>query len=213
MNCIIWLKRLIIRLPFWLPDFVLYLLQSVVYLVHYRRWLVNCKDANILEDRYDLFTMFNIGIINYYEFGVASGTSLNWWVKNNKSRYSKFYGFDTFEGLPERWGVYAKGAMASNIPKIDDHRVTFVKGMFQDTLPILTTPRIVHIDCDLYNSTSFILNNIKWQQGDVILFDDFNVMAHVFRAFWEWADSTKLKYKVIATTKHNSQIAIIVAGR
>src|SRR4051794_5790261 len=41
------------------------------------------------------------GPVNYLEFGVASGQSFNWWMTENLHSDSRFYGFDTFTGLPE----------------------------------------------------------------------------------------------------------------
>ena len=43
--------------------------------------------------------------IDYLEFGVASGKSFQWWLKRLTNDKNKFYGFDTFEGLPENWGI------------------------------------------------------------------------------------------------------------
>ena len=43
----------------------------------------------------------------------------------------KIYGFDTFEGLPEKWGAFSAGDMESGIPKTDDSRCAFIKGLFQ----------------------------------------------------------------------------------
>jgi hypothetical protein len=37
--------------------------------------------------------------IDYFEFGVSGGHSFKWWLEHNKNPGSKFYGFDTFEGL------------------------------------------------------------------------------------------------------------------
>ena len=75
--------------------------------------------------------------INYLEFGVSGGYSFSWWVKRNTDPGSTFTGFDTFEGLPEDWGGFRKGAMStrSQLPQIDDNRVSFKKGLFQETLP------------------------------------------------------------------------------
>ncbi|MDQ6843014.1 MAG: hypothetical protein M3Z92_01485, partial [Bacteroidota bacterium] len=47
--------------------------------------------------------------INYLEFGVADGHSFNWWMTQNTQAGSRFYGFDTFTGLPEDFGPYKKG--------------------------------------------------------------------------------------------------------
>src|SRR4030095_8056040 len=41
------------------------------------------------------------GPINYLEFGVAQGFSFKCFLEQNKHADSRFYGFDTFTGLPE----------------------------------------------------------------------------------------------------------------
>ena len=46
--------------------------------------------------------------LNYLEFGVADGHSFNWWMTENISLIHRFYGFDTFTGLPEDFGPIKK---------------------------------------------------------------------------------------------------------
>ena len=68
--------------------------------------------------------------IDYLEFGVSAAHSFRWWIKNNVHPQSRFYGFDTFEGLPEKWGQFEKGSLSAGIPTLEDSRHEFIKGLF-----------------------------------------------------------------------------------
>src|SRR5574337_1294727 len=46
--------------------------------------------------------------VNYLEFGVGDGETIKWWTTNIKHSEALFAGFDTFEGLPEDWGIFKK---------------------------------------------------------------------------------------------------------
>ena len=72
--------------------------------------------------------------LNYLEFGVASGESFKWFLQQNKNPGSNFYGFDTFDGLPEDWGPYKKGAFSTHntLPEINDARGKFYKGLYAE---------------------------------------------------------------------------------
>src|SRR6478735_2712111 len=62
-----------------------------------------------IADRYKL----DAQPISYFEFGVGSGASFEWWLKNATHPDSLFFGFDSFEGLPENWGrFFKKGELA-----------------------------------------------------------------------------------------------------
>jgi O-methyltransferase len=96
--------------------------------------------------------------IDYLEFGVFQGESINFWRTINLSEDSRFYGFDSFEGLPENWREsQKKGAFNAdgNIPKIDDQRVSFIKGWFDKTVEEFAArfrPKnrlVIHLDADL----------------------------------------------------------------
>jgi len=130
----------------------------------------------------------------YLEFGVASGHSFKWWINTCANPLSAFYGFDTFEGLPEDWGLFSKGDMQSPIPEVNDKRAQFIKGIFQDTLngflqkegpSFKGKKKVIHMDADLFTATLFALSQFYpyLQKGDIIMFDEFNVYGHEFKAY------------------------------
>ena len=76
--------------------------------------------------------------VSYLEFGVYKGESLRQWTGLLRDRQTRFFGFDSFEGLPENWVLSCgKGAfdVHGSLPTINDPRVTLHKGWFSDTLP------------------------------------------------------------------------------
>ena len=156
--------------------------------------------------------------IDYLEFGVAKGNSLKWWIEHNKNPKSRFIGFDVFTGLPEDWGILKKGAFSTKgkLPNIEDNRCTFIKGFFQDTLSDfleeinLNRKTVIHSDSDLYSSTLYVLTNLasKLKKGDIIIFDEFAVPLHEFRAFIDFVNSYYLKYELLGAVNNYHQIAI-----
>lgn len=170
----------------------------------------------------DHYSKDNTPII-YLEFGVAGGDSFNWWLNENKSPTSSFYGFDTFEGLPEDWGIFfKKGDMNYEESQKSDDRAKFVKGLFQDTLfpfiqdeqDLLTSPtnKVIHMDADLYSSTIFVLTQLYpyLKSGDIILFDEFNVPLHEFKAFKEFTESFYIKLEPLGAVNNYLQTTFIV---
>jgi O-methyltransferase len=145
----------------------------------------------------------------YLEFGVASGLSFKWWISHCKNPSSAFYGFDTFEGLPEDWGLFAKGDMHSAIPEINDSRGHFIKGIFQDTLndflvengnSLKGKKKIIHLDADLFTATLFALSQLYpfLEKGDIIMFDEFNVYNHEFMAYRLFTECFYIKMRLIS---------------
>jgi O-methyltransferase len=158
--------------------------------------------------------------IHYLEFGVASGASFAWWVNANKHPESLFFGFDTFEGLPEDWHFFKKGAFSFDIPFMNDQRGTFIKGLFQDTLykfldnyrnngANADVKRVIHLDADLYSSTLFALTMLApyLRNGDILLFDEFNVPNHEFAAWNDFLRSYYIKYEVVGAVNNFYQTA------
>ncbi|HEM49438.1 MAG TPA: class I SAM-dependent methyltransferase [Caldithrix sp.] len=158
--------------------------------------------------------------IDYLEFGVSKGKSFEWWVTRIKNQDARFYGFDTFTGLPEDWGPFKKGDMnnENSPPEIDDNRHKFYQGLFQQTLiPFLkkyrpNPRRVIHMDADLYSSTLYVLTLITpyLRPGDILFFDEFNVPMHEFKAFKEWSDAFYIKYRVLGGVNNFYQVSVMV---
>jgi O-methyltransferase len=156
----------------------------------------------------------------YLEFGVAQGLSITWWLNHQKHPESRFYGFDTFEGLPEDWGGFRAGDMSSGgaFPDVQDDRCTFVKGLFQDTLPGRMEElkrwaghrKVIHLDADLYSSTLFALTSLAplMRPGDILIFDEFNVPMHEFRALSDFVSAYYIRYEVIGSMNNYFHVAI-----
>jgi O-methyltransferase len=158
--------------------------------------------------------------VSYLEFGVAGGHSFRWWSENQKNQGSRFYGFDTFTGLPEKWNIFKQGSMSADgkLPELSDLRCTFKKGLFQDTLPAFLKDytfdkrNVIHMDADLYSSTLYVLTSLApyLRKGDIIIFDEFGVPVHEFRAFLDFTNSFYLKTDLIAASNNFYQAAFIV---
>jgi O-methyltransferase len=151
-------------------------------------------------------------IINYIEFGVAAGQSFRWFLQQNLNTESKFYGFDTFTGLPEDFGVYKKGKFNTNneVPKIADTRVKFYQGLFQQTVPGFLLElnnkgrNVIMLDADLYSATLYALTSMApfLKKDDIIFFDEFAVPTHEFKAFYDFTLSYYINLELIAASNN-----------
>lgn len=152
------------------------------------------------------------GPINYLEFGVATGRSFQWWLQQNTHQQSRFYGFDTFDGLPEDWGPYKKGAFGTDhqLPQINDSRGAFHKGLFQQTLPGFlrnfdaTKKLVLMMDADLFSATLYVLTSLApfLKSGDVILFDEFVVPTHEFMAYHQFVQAYYIDLEFIGAANN-----------
>ncbi|MBL7838200.1 MAG: class I SAM-dependent methyltransferase [Bacteroidetes bacterium] len=161
------------------------------------------------------------GEFDYLEFGVCRGESMQWWIENNLNPATRFYGFDTFEGLPEDWGMaFKKGAMSADMPDFEDNRVHFIKGLFQDTLPgfLKSHPmdkgrkKVVHLDADLFSSTLYALSTLNefLKPGDLVFFDEFNVPNHEYYALSIYQKTFYREFKLIGAVNNYYQTAFVV---
>lgn len=150
--------------------------------------------------------------INYLEFGVASGASFNWWMTKNEHPDSRFYGFDTFTGLPEDFGPYKKGAFhnGDTLPEIKDSRGKFFQGLFQQTLPGFlqqfdsSKRTVLMLDADLYSATLYTLTSLAsyLKKGDIILFDEFVVPTHEFMAYTHFVNTYYFELESIGASNN-----------
>lgn len=161
------------------------------------------------ESMWDRLAEQHDGDIDFLEFGVDEGHSILHWARTNLSPRSRFFGFDTFEGLPETWNrAYQKGHFdrGGHAPHTDDSRVSFVNGLFQETLgEFLATYApdgrnlVVHIDCDLYASALYCLTKLDAfiRCGTLVIFDEFGDVQHEFRAFNDYLASYRRRARLV----------------
>lgn len=195
-----------------------------VYFLDFSQWCErNNKDDIFVQSPFELYQLVVeneelVGPVDYLEFGVAYGTTLKWWIEHNSDDGSRFFGFDTFTGLPEDWGLAKKGLFSTNgtKPEIDDARCSFVIGLYQNTLGnwletvTLKRKMIVHLDSDLYSSTIFALTKIAphLKTGDILIFDEFNYPLDEYRAFKHFTEATGFSYEFLGATTNFLQVAI-----
>lgn len=127
------------------------------------------------------------------EFGVFEGWTINTCAEIRPDQH--FWGFDSFEGLPEEWVVVDpthpkskpwkkmdKGHFAlDSLPEVRDN-VSLVKGFFDESLVPWMRENItedsqvswLHLDADLYSSTIYVLEKLNDYivPGTIIRFDE-----------------------------------------
>jgi O-methyltransferase len=155
----------------------------------------------------------------YLEFGVFDGYSIRYFMTRLPHPDSRFVGFDTFTGLPESWGGLDAGTfdLGKRTPAIDDSRVSFQVGLFQDSLPrFLKTQRkqnrqvVIHCDADLYSSTLFVLSQLSSLiDGAIVIFDEFNALPHEFRALQDFSRAYRKSYRLIGDVHPRLQRAAV----
>jgi hypothetical protein len=160
--------------------------------------------------------------MDFLEFGVFEGASLKEWTDLHKNPQSRFFGFDSFEGLPEDWGRNLKASafsLGGQIPALADPRIQLVKGWFQDSLPGFLasfTPQdqlVLHIDSDLHSSAIYVMTRMDHliRPGTVIIFDEFASALHEFRALDDYCRAYRRGVRPVAmTSDFAAQAAFIV---
>ncbi len=148
----------------------------------------------------------------YLEFGVYRGDSMRFWSSALRHPETRLHGFDSFEGLPEDFdveGPHTKGTfdLKGDIPVINDDRVAFFKGWFDQVLPDYNIPEhdrlVMVMDADLYSSTIYVLNRLRphVKEGTFIYFDNMSRPEHEPRAFGEFMRETKLRFEGVCADR------------
>ena len=182
------------------------------------------------------------------EFGVFRGMSINFMSKFRND--CLFYGFDKFKGLPENWilpngklkgraGIFNTYSTRNKI--FFNENVTIKDGWFNETVEpfkkSLTEAEsskinLIHIDCDIYSSTAFALENIAdiiKQNKPYLLFDEFvharripikqrierNIKTSIYSgsesvAFREFVDKHNVDFKIIGQTQGRRNKVVLI---
>jgi len=182
------------------------------------------KEGEEYKTRQHIWHRYLSGITNgtCLEFGVWHGTSINYMA--NARPDATFYGFDSFEGLPEAW---ITGHPAGHF-SVDLSKLKFVsnvqtrQGWFNKTLPTFVTEfegqlQAIHIDCDLGSSTACVLRELTTlikTHKPLILFDEFynytGFEDHEFKAFLEWVNLEKVDFRILGRNVKHQQVLIQV---
>lgn len=197
--------------------------QSAEYMVHHMRHARNFTNDYDLHEwvatQINKDLLVNGGMI--MEFGVATGRTLNHWAR--LFPYQHIFGFDSFQGLPEDWTWYIrKGHFQQRLPRVRKNCRLQV-GWFNDTLrPFLEKNlgpvSLLHIDCDLYSSTKYVLDCLRdrIRVGTVIVFDEyFNFpgwQQDEFRAWREFCNHNGIRYEYIGMVTRHQKVAVRVTS-
>jgi hypothetical protein len=154
------------------------------------------------------------------EFGVAGGGSITEIAGLNPGH--TIYGFDSYQGLPERWREsFEVGHFAGDPPTDLPKNVELVIGQFQDTLvPWLKAHpdhvRFAHIDCDVYSSAKFVLTALTpyCVSGTIIAFDEIvgydEYYLHEAKAFAEFVNETGYGFECIGQDGQRAVFRMLV---
>lgn len=153
----------------------------------------------------------------YLEFGVHEGNSIRYWSKMLRNPQCHLHGFDSFLGLPHDWSLEGHPrsyfSTGGQVPQIDDPRVEFFAGWFDETLPRYIWPDhevlVVMFDADLYSSATTVLHHVKEKlvPGSYLYFDQLHHRCDELRAFAEFMEENKMTFRLVATSKELKCVA------
>jgi hypothetical protein len=202
------------------------IVDSALNYIEVGRWMrAKGYDSPRLRSREEIFDLIGHQVADehvlYLEFGVWHGASIRYWSGILRNPLSRLHGFDSFEGLPEKWHVGKEAgffSMAGAVPEIDDRRVEFFKGWFHDTLSCYTPPEhdrlIINVDSDLYSSAKEILGRFAalMRPGTFLYFDEFSDRNHEMKAFDEFLANSGHSVRLVGATRSLSHVVFEVTA-
>lgn len=207
----------------------LHQLQMVVNYMRLGRWMPSngFQIHKRVRDRSEVFDSVAKQVCNkkvlYLEFGVNTGVSMRYWSEALKHPEAKLHGFDSFEGLPEDFDIDGPIVRSTHdhkgeIPRIDDSRVSFFKGWFEDVLPNYQLPEhevlVIVLDADLYSSTICVLNYLRSyiKHGTFIYFDELSRLDHEPKAFAEFIKKAALNFAFFLLRIRSIELSLNVSN-
>ena len=163
-------------------------LQKLSYKKAAEYALNNFNNASYFPNKSQLYQYIQSEVVSrtntehiHAEFGVFKGQSINYFADCNHEL--RWYGFDSFEGLPEDWSGNGKMkehfTTAGELPKVRQN-VTLIAGLFEITLPQWVSAQnkpfaFLHLDADLYSSTKQVLDiaSSYIDENTLFLFDEY----------------------------------------
>jgi len=215
-------KLLLTRAGAHCSDSLVYNLNGTFNYLHVGWWLRShgFEPEVRVSSRNELFDLVGRELgdrdVLYLEFGVHRGGSMRYWSRLLRNPDSRLHGFDSFEGLPHDWrlegherGYFSTGGSP---PELDDPRVAFFVGWFEDTLPRYSWTEhdalVVMLDADLYASTSTVLSHVRDHlvPGSYLYFDQFHHRCDELRAFAELVDEHELRFRLVGASRDLSNV-------
>lgn len=164
------------------------------------------------------------------EVGTFGGRTLNqfaYWLPNKT-----IYGFDSWQGLPEKFNDLSAGHFACDLPEVLPN-CKLIQGWFgtrpvqdQSGIPEFTIQAfanehkepiaLLHLDADLYSSTKTVLDVFAKQivPGTVILFNEYwnhpTWLKHEYKAWQEHVKTFGRDYEYIGYASDHQEVAIRV---
>jgi Macrocin-O-methyltransferase (TylF) len=215
-------KILLTRLGARCNERTIYNLNGAFNYLHVGWWLrAHRFDTSVrCSSRYAIFDRIALDVGRrktlYIEFGVYEGLALNYWTGLLQHPEARLHGFDSFVGLPHDWsleghprGYFSTGGVP---PRIEDDRVEFFVGWFEETLPRYEWPEsdvlVVMVDADLYSSTKTVLEFVKdrLMPGSYLYFDQLHHRCDELRAFAEFLDENEMVFDLVGACRDLSSV-------